>query len=428
MATPEAGAVATVATAVACRSHQQDFDTFCGMASVMMVLNALDPGVPPLSEEFIVTLIPGDNASSAPPDQVACAIEDQKPPAWNGVTFAVIPAPSLREANDAIVRALYDTQAPVATQVIGDAHWLVVVGVLTDVEPVPGAPYTLLGVFVNNPTPTANPGPMTHSDGDVCGQNPGSGELHEFISAVDWAARFPGTSDGRFVCVPGSGTPPVAAAPPMTPLAAPPAVAAADPVTQAALDEIARLGLNVHGPCAELLQNAVPSVGPPAGGHGLPWYVTLDAGGSPTAIARIDGPAAGPHTFLGVAVTPPGGTMRVASADEMVTKLQGREFDVADLRVAMTEGEYDVIGPCWRPCRESPSPYDPLYEIRFRADSRHGARRYYTTLGAVRLYDDMTWFDGAPTSAPPPPYPMTGGTPSQRGRSSSEPCCAEPRR
>lgn len=390
--------MATVATAVPCRSHQQDTDTFCGMASVMMVLNALDPGVAPLSEEFILTLIPGDATSNAPPDQVAGAIDEEKPPAWDGVRFAVNPAPSLRDANEAIVRALYDTHAPVATQVIGDAHWLVVVGALTDVEPVPGAQYELLGVFVNNPTPTANPGPMTHADGDACGHEPGSGALHEFISAADWSARFPPTAQGVFVCVPAVGTPPPAAAPLVAEGADPSAVTGPDAVTQAALDAIAALGLNARGPCAERLKKAVPSGAPPAGGHGLPtWYVTLDAGGSPTATARVAGPAAGPHTFLGVAVTEPGGTARVLPAHEMAAKLRGREFEVGGRRVQLMHERFHVVGPYWRPCRESPSPYDPLYDVHVQADARHDACRYYTTLAGARLYADMTWYDVTPT-------------------------------
>jgi hypothetical protein len=163
------------------------------------------------------------------------------------------------------------------------------------------------------------------------------------------------------------------------------------------LDAIARLGLNAQGPCAQLLQNAVPSGAPPAGGHGLPWFVTLNVGGLPTATALVAGAATGPFTFLGIAVTEPGGTARVLSAPEMTTALQGREFFVDRQSVQLTEGQFDVIGPFWRPSRESPSPYDPIYEIWVGAGAGHDTRRYYTTLAAAHLYNDMTWFAAAPT-------------------------------
>jgi hypothetical protein len=388
-----------VATAVDCRYHQQDNDMFCGMASVMMVVNALDPGVAPLSEGYIKKQIPTVGGSNAPPNEVACAIETLKPAAWQDVTFAVISPSTQGEANDAIVRTLHDVHAPVATQVLGSSHWLVVVGALTDVEPVPNANYTLLGVFVNNPITLPKPRQMVHANDDPCGRKPGCGELHEFISMAGWLTRFPGTGAGLFQCVPATGTPPsLAASPTATVPAGAPQGAAADPQTQAALDAIVQFGLNAQGPCAQILAKAGPSTVPPAGGGGDPWYVTLDVGGAHAAIVRLSADANGAFTLLDVGVKDPGGTVAVLSADAMTAALQQQAQQQPDVlrldRSAARPAEDSFVvrrGPFWRPCRESPSPFDPLYEIQVNRDGE--ARRYYRTLSSEHLYTDMTWYD-----------------------------------
>ena len=385
-------------TTVACRAHQQNNVDFCGMTAVMMVLDALGA---PLSEEEIGKSIPGRGPSNAPPDQVAAAIQNLKPAAWHDVTFAFVAPTTQQAANLAIVRTLYDLHAPVATQVLGTSHWLVVVGALTDVEPEPSATFAPQGFFVNNPTPVLNPSPpdpvpMTHTDTDTCGRAQHCGELHEFISMVGWASRFTPTGAGQFVCVPGSGTPPQQADSRALAVLADTVVAdtvadmVLDPVTQAVMDAIASFGLATQGPCAKLLQKAVPSGQPQQAGD--TWYVTLFAGESPTALAIV-ALDAGTYTLQSIGVTVPGATAPVLSAASMAAGLRHREFHVAGRQVKLNEGEFDVIGPFWRPCAESPSPYDPLYEIR----TGHGHEaRYYTTLAAHRLYADMTWYDVPP--------------------------------
>ena len=393
---------ANFVTSVICRSHQQDCDTYCGMATVMMVLNALDPSVPPLLEDDIKAWIPSTDTSNAPPCEVAAAIENHKPASWNGVTFAVSSLPKVAEANKAIVRALYDTRAPVATQVNGASHWLVVTGALTDSEPAPFADYKLLGLFVHNPKPLAVPRSMAHADTDACGHAKDSGQLDEFISTTDWTnSWFTGTGAGNFVSVPGSGTPP----PPSPRLATTRARAGAgadagaraalDARTQAAVDAIEKLGLNAQGPCAHLLACAVPSPSSkPGGGGGDDWFVTLYAGGKPTATARVADDTK--NTFLGVGVTAPGGTTPVRSVREMADALTNRTLQVhgQNRDVCLTAGDFTVRGPFSQASREAPSPYDPLYEIRISGNGEV----YYTTLAAKRLYTHITWYDVPPPS------------------------------
>lgn len=385
-----------IVTSVDVRAHQQNTLTFCGMATAMMVLNSLDR-TNPRTEVFLRHQIPATGASNAPPASMAGAISTLKPTS-NSLTFTASTFPTWLAANDAIVRTLFDHQVPVATQVFGESHWLVVCAVRTDVEPAVGTQYTLEGVFVNNPTPTPTGNRnQDHAGDDACGTKPETGALHEFSSADDWRARFSGTSAPAFVCVTASGTP-AAAAPA---LRAGARFQAADPQS-AAIGGIAAYELDSLGPCAPFLKDPVAGTVTPVitNTANFSYVRILHQDGSYAGLARVQSDG----TFLGVMVsgeehpilTPAAMAALVAPKLVAHPPFAGRHDDSTPPRPAPTP---KVTGPFWRPCRESPSPYYPLYQIE--AEDVAGRPRTLWATFDGKVYSRLTWFEVPPPAESP---------------------------
>lgn len=374
-----------IVTSFDVRYHQQDRDTFCGPDTAMMILNFLQPGEPPLAQSSLRGMIAATNDSNATPDGVAAALEANKPQPPT-VSFAAEEFDQLSDANAAIVRALFDSGTPVAAEIHGGFHWAVVCGALTDVAPAPGVAHQLQGFFLDNPTLPPVAGAQQHRDDDLCGRAPYRGFLHEFVSATGWARTFRPNRHGKFVCVAASDGAVEASA--EETLLQPPAdpTVALDPL-QRAMDGIAFFQLSSQGPLQELLTGAVATASVHVGGTQPAFYVTMTQKGQNVGFARVtddDG------TLLGVAVTDPGQLHPILTPLEIVRRLTVAGFVLDEERIQLRADEFEVGEPIWRPCREAPSPYYALYEIRMTGEYAFQTI-FATTEG--RPHAALTFFD-----------------------------------
>ncbi len=280
------------------------------------------------------------------------------------------PRNSRDEANDAIVRALFDTGLPVATEFFGGFHWIVVCGALTDVRPLPGTPYELYGFFINLPTLPPAPAEQQHRDDDLCGRAQYRGALHEFVSMADWNRSFRLNSTQTFVNVTARRR-----VDPVVDNVLSEHVdfgAALDP-KQSAMDGIASNQLASQGPLKGLLVGAVATAVTRIRKQNA-YYVTMTQNGLDVGYARVtdnDG------TFLGAMVTEPGQLHPILTPAQIAVRIENEELAFDGERIRLSADSFVVDEPFWRPCREAPSPYYPLYEVQVR--TKDGTKTVYST-------------------------------------------------
>lgn len=334
----------------------QDRETYCGPATVMMVLSSLTPDTDPLPQQSLRDEIPETGDSYAPSDAVARVLETDKPVS-NPLTFTRKEVCKPASAVDAIVRGLRDAHAPVATEYYQGHHWIVVRGALTDIDPVPGSAYDVLGFFIHNPTVVPKQGRYHHYAGDQCGRGPDFGALQEFVTTEDFITNA-GSSHGTYVSIPADLDAKLES---MPRLRYDPPVVEFDPLRRAA-EAIASYELDAKGPLARLLHAAMPTKSQQFNDDTIPaHYVTMTQQGGDVGYVRI---AVEDGRFLGVTVTEPGQLHAIRTASEMWSLLESRAFDLDGEAVRLAEDNFTVSAPFWRPCRESVSPYYPLYRVR----------------------------------------------------------------
>ena len=173
-----------------CRYHTQDTGYYCSAASAMMILAEIGVDYANLDQDDLYNLIHNNNAQSTgwygDAYGLRHALVDQKPATFNR-TFVVRKPTSEAEGSKDIVYTLHKYEVSPAVLVYGCAHWIVVPGVQTDVEPVSGATYTIDGFWINNPIHEDN---EPHSATDVCGSGGAHGTANEFVTYADWQATF----------------------------------------------------------------------------------------------------------------------------------------------------------------------------------------------------------------------------------------------
>jgi hypothetical protein len=266
-----------------------------------------------------------------------------------------------------------------AVLVYHGAHWNVVCGVQTDVDPAGGA-YVVEGFWLNNPVWDASL--SAHDDGDTCGSGGAHGIANEFVTYADWQTnRFNGCayddSSGATqwvsVCDP---TP----AKIELPQAREPArhhdgrsLIHADRIEHLALGALKEYGLFDHQRTRSLL--SAGQIGKPRLVHRLdrpgdfyylaPWEVDGRLAGMLDIDARF-----GNFKSLRIHAEPvpdwlvgPG----IARTRQSISRLiDNQVFDLPDEkgRFRVFPGTY-CVPPLlvWRPCRESWSPHLPFYQL-----------------------------------------------------------------
>ena len=173
-----------------CRYHTQDTGYYCGAASAMMILAEIGVDYANLDQDDLYTSNHNNNAVSSgwatDPYGLRFTLIDRKPASFNN-TFVVRKPNSEADGSRDIVFTLHKYEVSPAVLVFGCAHWIVVPGVQTDVEPVPGATYTIEGFWINNPIHEDN---EPHSATDICGSGGTHGSANEFVTYSDWQPTY----------------------------------------------------------------------------------------------------------------------------------------------------------------------------------------------------------------------------------------------
>jgi hypothetical protein len=168
--------------------HTQDTSYYCGAASAMMVLAEIGVGYANLDQDDLYNSNHNHNAQAgwaSDPEGVRYTMVNRKPAAFTN-TFVVYRKASEREASQKLVYTLQHYGVSPIVLVYGCAHWIVVCGVQTDVNPATG-PYAVDGFWVNNPVWEDN---EPHAAGDNCGSGGSHGVENQWISYPTWQNTY----------------------------------------------------------------------------------------------------------------------------------------------------------------------------------------------------------------------------------------------
>ncbi len=171
-----------------CKYHTQDTSYYCGAACAMMVLAEIGVSHTSLDQDDLYDSNHNHNARSgwySDPEGVKYTMVNRKPASFAN-TFVVYRSPSEAEGSQKLVHTLKTYGVSPIVLVYGCAHWIVVCGVQTDVNPATGA-YTIEGFWVNNPVFENN---EPHSAGDVCGSGGSHGVENQWVSYASWQSTY----------------------------------------------------------------------------------------------------------------------------------------------------------------------------------------------------------------------------------------------
>jgi hypothetical protein len=171
-----------------CKYHTQDTGYYCGAACAMMVLAEIGVGYGSLDQDDLYSSNHSHNAQSgwySDPEGVRFTMVDRKPAAFTN-TFVVYRQASEAAGSQKLVHTLKQYGVSPIVLVFGCAHWIVVCGVQTDVNPATG-PYTIDGFWVNNSVAEDN---EPHAAGDTCGSGGSHGVENQWISYATWQSTY----------------------------------------------------------------------------------------------------------------------------------------------------------------------------------------------------------------------------------------------
>ncbi len=173
-----------------CRYHTQDTGYYCGAASAMMILAEIGVNYNNLDQDDLYTSNHNNNALSSgwatDPYGLRFTLVDRKPASFSN-TFVVHKPNSEAAGSRNIVYTLHKYEVSPGVLVFGCAHWIVVPGVQTDVEPISGTTYTIEGFWINNPVHEDN---EPHNGTDDCGSGGTHGSANEFVTYADWQTTY----------------------------------------------------------------------------------------------------------------------------------------------------------------------------------------------------------------------------------------------
>jgi len=369
------------------RYHTQDTSYYCGAACAMMILNEIGVDYSALDQDDLYTSNNSHNVQPGwytDPYGLCWTLNDRRPAAFLPNYFVVYKPTNEAEGTRHVVYTLRHYQVSPAILVYGCAHWNVVCGVQTDVDPA-GGTYVVEGFWLNNPVWDSSL--STHDASDTCGSGGAHGIANEFVTYSEWQTnRFTGCaydSGGAAqwvsVCDP---VPPDIELPRGREVRRPADGRTIIPV--GSVGDLVRKGLEEHGlKKHERSKSALAkgSLGRPILVQRLdrpgdyyyltPWEVDgrisatvdLDARfGFFKSLRLTNRPV---KNWLG-AVVERGLRQRIARL------IDGKKFDLADERgrIEVFPNTY-CIRPClvWRPCRQSWSPHLPFFHIALGAFS-----------------------------------------------------------
>jgi hypothetical protein len=154
----------------------------------MMVLAEIGVGYGSLDQDDLYNSNNSHNAVAgwySDPEGVRFTMVDRKPAAFTN-TFVVYRQASEAAGSQKLVYTLQHYGVSPIVLVYGCAHWIVVCGVQTDVNPATGA-YTIQGFWVNNPVHEDN---EPHAAGDICGSGGSHGIENQWVSYSTWQSTY----------------------------------------------------------------------------------------------------------------------------------------------------------------------------------------------------------------------------------------------
>ncbi|MCO8146552.1 hypothetical protein NHN26_15125 [Rhodovulum tesquicola] len=169
--------------------HTQDTNYYCGAACAMMVLAEIGLPYTSMNQDDLYNSNHNHNVKpgwATDPYGLQFTMMDRKPAAFTN-SFVVYKPTTEAEGTQKVVYTLWRYQVSPITLVYGCMHWIVVRGVQTDVEPTPGTPYSVLGLWVNNPVHRNN---APHGAGDVCGSGGVNGVEAQWVSYASWQSTY----------------------------------------------------------------------------------------------------------------------------------------------------------------------------------------------------------------------------------------------
>jgi hypothetical protein len=170
--------------------HQQDLDaSYCGAATAQMILDSIGAGL--LDQNVLYNSNHGHNTESSwytDPTGLTYTLNYYKPgpPIFENY-FVTYTTDTELEGSQKIVHTLWRYGIAAGVLVNTGAHWIVVHGVSTDVEPSPGSSYSINGFWIKDPAPgldqirPALKSPPPHSSTDGCGGGGNRGKGTEYV-------------------------------------------------------------------------------------------------------------------------------------------------------------------------------------------------------------------------------------------------------
>jgi len=349
----------------------------------MMILHEIGVPYSSLDQDDLYNSNHSHNHNSAwytDPYGLLYTLNDRRPASFLPNFFVVHKRLTEAEGTRDVAFTLYHYQVSPAILVYHCAHWNVVRGVQTNVDPSTG-PYTVDGFWLNNPVWDSSI--STHNGSDTCGSGGSHGIANEFVTYSEWQTnRFNGCAFDD----PGGATQWISVCDPEPSRIELPRARSveyrADGKQLIAAKQIAKFaaeGLETYN----LKESEFGRPALKSGGLGTPLLVQrLDRPGdfyyltpwhrSGKVVALIDVDARF-GVFKSIRVLPAPVqdwaipiTSTKGVRDSIVSSLDNRIFELPDERgrLKVYPGTY-CIPPVlvWKPCRESWSPHLPFYHI-----------------------------------------------------------------
>jgi len=168
-----------------CRYHTQDTGYYCSAACSMMVLAEIGVPYSQLDQDDLYNDIHAHNAASSgwygDPYGIRYVLNNRRPAGTYGY-IASLPTTE-EEGSRKIVHTLHKYGVSPIALVFGCAHWIVIPGCITDVEPVSGANYAINGFWIHNSVAEDN---EPHDATDPCGSGGVNGTGNEYVTYNTW--------------------------------------------------------------------------------------------------------------------------------------------------------------------------------------------------------------------------------------------------
>jgi hypothetical protein len=366
------------------RYHTQDTSYYCGAACAMMILNEIGVAYADLDQQDLYNSNHSHNVNSGwytDPYGLCYTLNDRHPTSFSNF-FVVYKRLTEADGTRDVVYTLHHYKVSPAILVYNCAHWNVVCGVQTDVEPGSG-PYTVEGFWLNNPVWYNSPPPPPHDDTDACGSGGTHGLAKEFVTYTTWQTdRFngcnfdnpSGASQWISVCDPDGRTIALPNRRPKRYLANGRSLIAAPQVR-----EFVETGLNEY----QLAESEFAAATLRAGQIGDPvlvlrldrpddyyYLVPWEVDRQPAAFVELDA-RFGFFKSLQLLSSPSregaiSGESSARLRARMARRLDGFKFELPNEggKFTLYPGTY-CISPTlvWKPCRESWSPHLPFHQI-----------------------------------------------------------------